>query len=143
MREALRVATVLALGAFISALAMAVLLLLLANMDSGRPIFTDVSLRRIFWSSIAFCLFTGPIVFSFGVPLYLLYRRLQLLRVWICALTGGVIAIGFPYAFRLLGFGVSLPWSAILWFGVSGAAGGALMGAFVRHQTNPKPVSQA
>lgn len=63
--------------------------------------------------SLAFCLFTIPITLSVGVPLYLLFRHLQLLRVWICAVTGGVIALSFPYGFRLLGFGVSLPWQAI------------------------------
>jgi hypothetical protein len=142
VREALRVTIALTLGALLSAVALSVLLIVLTNMNSGQSLATDVSPQRVFWSSIAFCLFTIPIVFAFGAPLYLLYRRLHLLRVWICALTGGVIAISFPYAFRLLGADVSLPWRAILWFGVSGAVGGALMGALVRHQAIPKPVSQ-
>jgi hypothetical protein len=143
VREALRVTMALTLGAFLSALALSVLLLVLTNMDSGHPMATDVSPQRVFWSGIAFCLFTIPIVFAFGAPLYLLYRRFHLLRVWICALTGGAIAISFPYAFRLLGFGASLPWRAILWFGVSGAVGGALIGALVRRPAVARSAFQA
>lgn len=143
MKEILRVTIALTLGALVSAVALSVLLLVLANLDSGQPIATDVSPQRVFWSSIAFCLFTIPTVFACGAPLYLLYRRFRLLRVWICALTGGAIAISFPYAFRLLGFGVSLPWRAIFWFGVSGAVGGALMGALVRQPAVAKSAIQA
>jgi hypothetical protein len=131
-KEPLRVASALALGVFASAVALAVLLILLANLDSGLPLATDLSVLRIFMMSVAFCLFTVPITFSVGVPLYLLFRHFDLLHVWICTITGGVIALGFPYGFRLLGFGVSLPWQAIFWFAMSGAAGGAVMGALVR-----------
>lgn len=132
MKEPLRVASVLGLGAFTSAVALAVLLGLLANLDSGQPWATDLSVLRIFMMSQAFCLFTVPLTFSFGMPLYLLFRHFHLLRVWICAITGGVIALSFPYGFRVLGAGVSLPWRVILWIAVSGAAGGAVMGALVR-----------
>ncbi len=131
-KECLRVAGALALGAFISAAALATLLILLANLDSGQPLATDLSPLRIFMMGLAFCLFTVPLTFSFGVPLYFLLRHFHLLRVWICAVTDVVVALGFPYSFRLLGAGVSLPWRVILWIAVSGAAGGALMGALVR-----------
>jgi hypothetical protein len=144
MKEILRVAMVLTLGGFVAAIALAVLLLMLANSDSGRPLFTDVSLHRVFWSSLAFCLFTLPIAWSCGIPIYLLFRHLHLLRVWICEVTGAVVGIAIPYGFRLFGFTVSLPWQAILWFGLSGAAAGAVMGALLRReQTLPKLISQA
>ncbi len=135
MKKALRVAAVLTLGGSAGAIALAFLLVLLANMDSSRPLLTDVSLPRMFWSSIALCLFTVPITWTFGGPLYLLFRRFHLLRVWICALVGGALGVAIPYSFRLLGFGVSLPWKAILWFVLSGAAGGAVMGLLLRRPT--------
>jgi len=133
-KELLRVGSALVLGAFASAAALAALLIVLANLDSGQPLATDLSALRIFMMSLAFCLFTVPITFSVGVPLYLLFRHFDLLRVWICTITGSVAALSFPYGFRLLGFGVSLPWQAIFWFAMSGAAGGALMGAIVRRK---------
>jgi len=130
--EVLTVASALALGAFISAAALATLLIVLANLDSSQSWTTDLSVLRILMMGLAFCLFTVPLTCFFGVPLYLLFRHFHLLRVWICTVTGGVIAVGFPYAFRLLGAGVSLPWRVIFWFAVSGALGGTVMGALVR-----------
>jgi len=132
MKEPLRVAGVLALGAFTSAVALAALLILLANLDSGQPLATDLSVLRVLMMSLA-------ITVSLGLPLYLLFRHFHLLRVWICAMTGGVIAVSFPYGFRVWGFGVSLPWRVIFWFAMSGAAGGAVMGALVRP---PKSLSR-
>ena len=142
-KELLRVASALGLGACVSAAALAALLIVLANLDSGQPWATDLAPLRIFMMGLAFCLFTVPLTFSFGVPLYLLFRHFHLLRVWICAVTGGVIALSFPYSFRLLGAGVTLPWRVILWIVVSGASGGAIMGALVRpRKTIPTTLSQ-
>lgn len=132
MREALRVAAVLTAGALVAALALSVLLLVFANMDSGRPVLADVSLSRTFWQTLAFCLFTVPIAWLAGAPLYVLFRRLGLLRVWICALTGGALALAVPYAFRFIGFGVSLSSWGILWFLASGTIAGALVGLVLR-----------
>src|ERR1700756_5676339 len=115
-KEVFRVGSALALGAFISAAVLAALLIVLANLDSGQPWATDLSVLRIFMMSLAFCLFTVPLTFCFGVPLYLLFRHFHLLRIWICAVTGCIIALSFPYGFRLLGASVSLPWRVILWF---------------------------
>jgi hypothetical protein len=144
MKEALRVATALTFGAVVGAIDLAVLLVVLVNLDSGRPLFTDASLQGLAWMSLAFCLFTLPIAWSFGVPVYLLFRRFHLLRVWVCAVTGAMVGIAVPYSCRLMGATVSLEWHAILWFGVSGAAAGAVMGALLRREeTPPKPVSQA
>jgi hypothetical protein len=134
MKEVWRVATALMLGAFAGALNLAFLLQIMANLDAGQPWLTDISLRRMFWMSLAFCLFTVPIAFSFGAPLYLLFRRLHWLRVWICAVTGALIAIAYPYSLHLFGFGVSLPWQAVLWFVLSGATAGALAGFLLRHK---------
>ena len=142
VKEPQRVASALVLGAFVSAAALAALLIVLANLDSGQPWGTDLSPLRIFMMGLAFCLFTVPLTFSFGVPLYLLFRHFHLLRVWICAVTGSVVALGFPYSFRLLGAGVSLPWQVILWIAVCGASGGAMMGALVRpRKTIPTTLS--
>jgi hypothetical protein len=65
---------------------------------------------------------------------------LHLLRVWVCTVTGAVVGIAIPYGFRLMGFTVSLPWQAILWFGLSGAAAGAIMGALLRREETPPRV---
>ena len=132
MREALRVATVLTLGALMGAIALSVLLLVLANLDARRPLLTDVSLSRTFWQTLAFCLFTVPIAWLAGVPLYVLFRRLGLLRVWICALTGGAVAVAVPNAFRLIGFGVSLSSWGIFWLLGSGTIAGVLVGLVLR-----------
>jgi len=132
MREVLRVATVLTLGALVGAIALSVLLIVFANLDAGRPLLTDVSLSRVFWQSLAFCLFTIPIAWLVGPPLYVLFRRLGLLRVWSCALTGGAIVLAVPYGFSFFGFGVSLSLWGILWFLGSGTIAGALVGLVLR-----------
>ncbi len=143
MREVLRVALVLTLGGAAGAIGLGFLLVLLANIDSSRPLLTDMSLPRMFWMSVAFCLFTVPIAWSFGGPLYLLFRRFHLLRVWICALVGGALGVATPYSFRLLGFGVSLPWRAILWFVLSSAAAGAAMGLLLKRTITNTPQTRA
>jgi hypothetical protein len=141
MKEALRVAIVLMLGALVGALALAVLLLVLANADAWRPLLTDFSLQRIVFMSLAFCLFTFPIALVLGLPIYLLIRRFRLLRVSVCAATGAVIGIIAPYRFRLST--LDLSWQAILWFAVSGAVAGGVMGYLLRQdQKLPKLGSQ-
>ena len=92
LREALRVGGVLTLGGFCGAVALAVLLMVFANVESAQPIFTDISLGRISWSSLLFCFFTLPISWFFGAPVYWLLRRFNLLRVWVCLCLGASLA---------------------------------------------------
>jgi hypothetical protein len=89
LREALRVGAVLTLGGFCGAVVLAVLLIVFANVESAQPIFTDISLGRIFWSSWLFCFFTLPVAWFFGAPGYWLLRRFNLLRVWVCSVRWG------------------------------------------------------
>ena len=88
MREALRVGIVLTVGAFVGAIALSLLLLALVNLDARRPLLTEFGLQRIFVMSFGFCLFTLPIAWVLGFPIYFLFRRFHLLRVSVCVLTG-------------------------------------------------------
>jgi ABC-type spermidine/putrescine transport system permease subunit II len=116
----MRVGLALALGAFAGAADLAVLLIVLANLDSGQPVFNEISLLRIFWNSVAFCFFTVPVSWVFGFPLYCLMRRVNLLKVWVCSLLGSIVAV-----LPLVPWNVD--WIALLWLGLSGAAGGTVV----------------
>jgi hypothetical protein len=130
LRKGLRVGVVLTLGAYAGAAALAVSLIVLANVDSGRPIFSDISLGGIFWPSLLFFLFTLPISWLFGAPLYWLLRHFNLLRVWVCSVLGGIIGMLVACAFRL--FAHPVEWLPILWFVLSGAAAGTAAGLLLR-----------
>lgn len=137
LREALRVGGVLTLGGFCGAVALAVLLTIFANVESAQPLFTDISLGRISWSSLLFCFFTLPISWFFGAPVYWLLRRFNLLRVWVCAVLGGIIGVVSAYGILLLSFVPTVQGVAILWFGLSGAAAGSIVGLLLRHPNPP------
>lgn len=130
LRKGLPVGVVLTLGAYAGAVALAVLVIVLANVDSGRPIFRDISLGGIFWPSLLFFLFTLPISLLFGLPLYWLLRRFNLLRVGVCSVLGGIIGMFVACAFRL--FVPPVEWLPILWFVLSGAVAGTGAGLFLR-----------
>ncbi len=130
LRRGLSVGVVLTIGAYVGAVALAASLIVLANVDSGRPIFSDISLDGIFWPSLLFFLFTLPISWLFGAPLYWLLRRFNLLRVWVCSVLGGIIGMLIACAFRLVA--PPIEWLPILWFVVSGAAAGTGAGLLLR-----------
>jgi F0F1-type ATP synthase membrane subunit c/vacuolar-type H+-ATPase subunit K len=138
--EVLRVGLAVLLGGFIAALALAVLLIALANVDAHQPATTDLSVDRILGSSFLFCFFTLPIAVILGVPLYLVLRRFNLLRVSVCSALGAIVGMLTPYSFRLVGAAVELSPVALVWFALSGAAAGAVMGALVRRpRSAPTP----
>src|SRR5438270_11599795 len=93
IRPPFRVGAALTLGAFAGAAELAFLLTVFANIDSHLPIYNDVSFVRIFWMSAAFCLFTIPVSWLLGLPLYLLMKRLNLIRVWVCSLLGCIAGV--------------------------------------------------
>jgi hypothetical protein len=128
--EGLRVGTALTLGAYAGAVGLAVLLIVVANVDSARPIFTDISSAAIFWPSLLFFLFTLPISWLFGIPVYCLLRRFNLLRVWVCSVLGGIIGVAVACGFHL--FTRPVEWLPILWFVLSGAAAGTIIGLLLR-----------
>ncbi len=134
LRRGLSVGVVLTIGAYVGAVALAASLIVLANVDSGRPIFSDISLGGIFWPSLLFFLFTLPISWLFGAPLYWLLRRFNLLRVWVCSVLGGIIGMLIACAFRLVA--PPIEWLPILWFVVSGAAAGTGAGLLLRRPIN-------
>ena len=99
-KECLKLAGVRAIFAFMSAAALATLLISLANLGSGRPLVTDSSRLPVFDNGLEFCLFRLPITFSFGVPVYFLFRHFHLLRVRICVVTSAVVALTAPVGRR-------------------------------------------
>jgi hypothetical protein len=127
-RGTLRVGLALLTGGVIAALAMSVLLAVFANIDAHQPLMTDLTLSHLVGMTVFFCFFTVPIAVVVGAPLYVLLRRSGLLRVSGCSAVGGVVGLVVPYAFRLGGDG----WMAMVWFGLSGAAAGAMMGVLLR-----------
>jgi hypothetical protein len=119
-----RVGALLTVGGLAAAVALAVLLIVFANADAGQPISTELSPARIFWMSLAFCLFTLPIGWVVGFPTYWLARRFNLLRGWVGGLAGGAVGVAAPYAFRLVRAQVQLDWPAMLWLGLGGVLAG-------------------
>ena len=133
MRVQVRVGAALTLGAFAGAAELAFLLTVFANIDSHVPIFNDVSFVRIFWMSVAFCLFTIPVSWLLGLPLYLLMKRFNLIRVWACSLLGCIAGVAGCYSVCLVpGAQCTMEWIPVLWLGVSGAAAGTLVGLLLR-----------
>jgi hypothetical protein len=136
--EPLRVAGALTAGGLGGAVVMAILVNIFANLDAGQHAFTDVTPLVIFWNSVAFCLFTLPAAWFLGLPLYFVLRQLNLVRVWVGTVAGVVVGLAIPHAFGLLAAAISfqrpavMPWQAALWFGLSGAAPGALVGFLLR-----------
>jgi hypothetical protein len=133
-----RVVSVFTLGGFCGAVALAILVNVFANLDSGQHAFTDLTPLRIFWNSAAFCFFTLPAAWALGLPLYFLFRQVNLVRVWVAGVAGALVGLAIPYGFVLLAAAVSvqrpavLPWQITLWFGLSGAAPGTLIGFLLR-----------
>src|SRR5256885_15501591 len=126
LRQPFRVGAALTLGAFAGAAELAFLLSVVANVDSHLPIFNDVSFVGIFWMSVAFCLFTVPLSWVFGLPLYWLMRRFNLIRVWVCSVLGGIVGVaGFYSACLVPNAQCTVEWIPAIWLGLSGAAAGA------------------
>ena len=94
-------------------------------------------MERISRSSLLFCFFTLPISWLFGAPVYWLLQRFNLLRVWVCSVLGGIIGVVGAYGFLLLSFVPTVQGVAILWFGLSGAAAGSIVGLLLRRSNSP------
>jgi hypothetical protein len=113
---------------------LAILVNVFANLDAGQHAFTDVTPVSIFWNSVAFCFFTMPAACFLGVPLYLRFRQLNLLRVLVATVAGALAGLAIPYALVLLAAVVSfqrpavLPWQVRPLVRFGGAAPGALVG---------------
>jgi hypothetical protein len=89
---------------------------------------------------LLFFLFTLPISWLFGVPLYWLLRRFNLLRVWVCSVLGGIIGMLVACAFWLLVPPVE--WLPILWFVLSGAAAGTGAGWLLQRQVTVRTTAK-
>ena len=132
-RQFLRVGCALMLGAFASAAQLAVLLIVLANVDAGLPTFNDVELGRILGMGVAFCFFTVPVSWTAGLPLYFLFRRFNLLKVWVCAVMGALAGVLSFYGILILpGVHGVVEWRTAVWLGLSGAGAGTVVGLLVR-----------
>jgi hypothetical protein len=132
-----RVVAALTLGALAGAAELAFLLNAFANVDSHLPIFNDVSLAGLFWMSVAFCLFTVPLSWVFGIPLYLLMKRFHLIRVWVCSVLGGIVGVAGFYSVCLVpNAQCTVEWIPVLWLGLSGAAAGTVVGLLLRSPSN-------
>jgi hypothetical protein len=132
MKNGVRVGALLTVAGLAAAVALALLLIVFANVDAGQPMSTDLSPARVFWMSLAFCLFTLPVGCFVGFPMYWLARRFNLLRAWVGGLAGGAVGVATPYAFRLVGAEVQLGWPAILWFGLGGVLAGSIFALLAR-----------
>src|SRR5258706_3227599 len=137
LRQPFRVGAALTLGAVAGAAELAFLLTLFTNIDSHSHIFTDVSCVRSFWMSVAFCLLTIPVSWVLGLPLYLLMKRFNLIRVWVCSLLGcGAGVAGFYSACLVTDAQCTVEWIPVLWLGLSGAAAGTVVGLLLRSPSN-------
>jgi ABC-type sugar transport system permease subunit len=137
VRQPFRVVAAFTLGAFAGAAELAFLLTAFANLDSHLPIFNDVSFVRIFWMSVAFCLFTIPVSWVLGLPLYLLMKRFDLIRVWVCSLLGCIAGVAGFYSVCLVPDAqCTMEWIPVVWLGLSGAAAGAVVGLLLRSPSN-------
>jgi len=125
--EVRRVFLALFAGGLIAALAMAVLLAVFANIDAHVPVTTDLDLSHIVGMSVFFCFFTVPVAVILGVPFYWFLRRFGLLRVSVCSVLGASAGMLIPYVFH-----IEAALIGMVWFGLSGAAAGAMMGMLLR-----------
>ena len=137
LRQPFRVGAALTLGAFAGAAELAFLLTVFANIDSHLPVFKDVSLVGISWMSVAFCIFTIPVSWVLGLPLYLVMKRFNLVRVWVCSLFGCIAGVAGFYSVCLVPDAhCTVEWIAVLWLGLSGAAAGTVVGLLLRSPSN-------
>jgi hypothetical protein len=134
-QELRRLGLALFAGGLIAALAMAVLLGVFANIDAHQPVTTDLDLHHVAGMSVFFSFFTVPVAVVLGVPSYWLLRRLDLLRVWVCSALGAAAGVLVPYTFHLTADVMGL-----VWFSLSGAAAGAVMGMLLRRVVYSKAI---
>ena len=121
------------LSAFAGAALLAVLLIVLANLDTGQPMFHDASFVGSFWMTVAFCFFTFPVALCVGFPLVLVLIHFNLMRLWVCISLGSVAGVfGFYGLVLLPGVKFAADWRTVLWLALSGAAAGTVFWLSVR-----------